>query len=68
MVDLLGRYYGVALQYFQRVTQGYQLLSTIFNVVMDAVVRNWVSLVAGAVAEPDGRGREVLHGATFFYA
>ena len=42
--------------------------STIFNVVMDAVVRNWVSLVAGAAEEPYVRGREVLHGATFFYA
>ena len=41
---------------------------TIFNVVMDAVVCNWISLVTGAVAEPDGRGREMLHGATFFYA
>ena len=61
-------YYGVALRDFRGVTQGYQFLPTIFNLVMDAVVRNWVSLVAGAVAEPDGRRREVLHGATFFYA
>ena len=44
------------------------MLSTIFNVVMDAVVRNWVSLVAGAAEEPYVRGREVLHGATFFYS
>ena len=50
-------YYGVVLRDFWGVTQGYQLSSTVFNVVMDAVVRNWVSLVVGAVAEPDGRGR-----------
>ena len=55
------------LREFRGVTQGYQLSSTFFNVVMDAVVRNWVPLVEGAVTEPYGRGREVLHGATFFY-
>ena len=68
MVDRTGGYQGVALQDFWGVIQGYQLLSTIFNVVMDAVVCNWISLVTGAVAEPDGRVREVLHGNTFFYA
>ena len=68
MVDRTGGYYGVALQDFGGVTQGEQLSSTIFNVVMDAVVCNWVSLVAGAAEEPYVRGREVLHGTTFFYA
>ena len=68
MVDCTGRYYGVALRDFWGVNQGYQLSSTIFNVVMDAVVRNWVSLVAGAVVEPDGMVREVLYCATLFYA
>ena len=67
MVDCTGRYYGVALQDFRGVNQGYQLSSTIFNVVMDEVVRNWVSLVAGDVVEPDGMVREVLYCATFFY-
>ena len=39
----------------------------IFNKVVDAVVRNWVSLMLGCVAEPDGRGKEVLYCVTFFY-
>ena len=41
---------------------------TIFNKVVDAVVRNWVSLVLGGVAELDGRGKEVLYCDTLFYA
>ena len=40
MVDPTGGYYGTALRDFWGVTQGYQLSPNIFNVVMDAVVRN----------------------------
>ena len=46
MVDQLGRYYGLALQGFQGVTQGDPLSPTIFNVVVDSVVRHWIMLVA----------------------
>ena len=67
MVDFTGGYYGVLLQDFRGVTLGYQLLPTISNNVVDIVVRNWVSLVEGCVTEPDGKGRELLHSATFFY-
>ena len=68
MVDRTGGYYGLALRYYRGVDQGYQFSSTIFNVVMNAVVRNWVSLVVEAVSEPGGRGGGVLHGATYLYA
>ena len=47
MVARTGRYYSAALQGFQGVNQGYLLSPTIFNNVVDAVVRNWVSLVFG---------------------
>ena len=63
-----GRYYATSLRSFQRLTQEYPFSPTIFNKVVDAVVRNWVSLVLGGVAELDGRGKEVLYCDTLFYA
>ena len=44
MMDHTGGYYGAGLRGLQGLNQGYPLSPTIFNVVMDAVVRNWVSL------------------------
>ena len=38
----MGGYYGKALQWFRGVTQGDPLSLDILNLVMDAVVRNWV--------------------------
>ena len=35
-------YYGNSFKGFRRVTQGEPLHPTTFNVVVDAVVRNWV--------------------------
>ena len=43
------------------------MLPAIFNVVMDAVVRTLVSLVAGGVGGPEGWGKEVLRCVTFIY-
>ena len=37
-----GGYYGLAFQGFRGVTQGYPLCPTVFNVVVDKVVRHWV--------------------------
>ena len=49
MVARAGGYYGTAFQGARRVTQGDPLSPTIFNVVMDAVVRHWVTgVIAGA--------------------
>ena len=48
-------------------TQGHSLFPTIFNAVVDTVVRNWVSLVAGYAGGQDRLGRGVIHRATFFY-
>ena len=36
--------------------------------VVDKVVRNWVSMVTGGVVGPFRWGREVLHRIAFFYA
>ena len=47
-------YYGEAFKGSRGVRQGDLLSPTIFNVVVDAVVRHWVTL---ALAEADKRGR-----------
>ena len=68
MVDHTGRYYGAGLRGLQGLNQGYPLSPTIFNVVMDAVVRNWVSLALGYEGGQDQSVRDVIYCATFFYA
>ena len=60
MVALTDRYYGVALRGFQGVTQGYPLSQTIFNVAVDSVICNWVSLVFGGAGGQEQWVREVL--------
>ena len=47
MVALTGQYYGAPFQGSHRVTHGDPLHPTIFNMVVDAVIRNWATLVAG---------------------
>ena len=68
MVDHAGGYYRESFQGFQGVIQGDPLIPTIFNLVVDAVVCHWVSLVAGGAGGQDGWGRAVLLRANFFYA
>ena len=63
----MGGYYGVALLVFWGLTQGYLLSPIIFNAVVDTVVRNWVSLVAGYGGVQERLEREVLHRTAFFY-
>ena len=43
---LAGGYYGTAFQGYQGMNHGGPLSLTIFNVVVGAVVRHWVSLLA----------------------
>ena len=59
MVDSMIRYYVVAFKDFRGLIQGELLSPTIFNVVVDAVVRHWFSLVAELEEYPEGRGMEV---------
>ena len=49
-------------------TQGDPLSPTIFNVVVDAVVRHWVMLAVEEAETRGERGREGRHQATLFYA
>ena len=47
--------------------QGYPLIPTICNIVVDAVVRHCISLVEGVVGGQYRWVEEVLHHAAFFY-
>ena len=53
MVARAGGYYGKAFKGERGVTQGDPLSPTIFNVVVDAVVRHWVN---GLVGEAEEKG------------
>ena len=68
MVARAGGYYGKAFKGERGFTQGDPLSPTIFNVVVDAVVRHWVN---GRVDKSEGKGetgREGWHQLTVFYA
>ena len=68
MVARAGGYYGPAFKRERAVTQGDPLFPTIFNVVMDAVVRHWVT---GVIADAEARGdlvKEGRHQTALFYA
>ena len=49
-------------------TQGNPLSPTIFNVVVDAVVRHWLLLATQESERSGERGRERRHQAALFYA
>ena len=67
IVARAGRYYRALFQGFWWVTQEDPLPSTILNLLVDAVVRHWISLATGGKGGHNGWGREVLHRAAFFY-
>ena len=52
MVARAGGYYGEAFKGARGLTQGEPLLPTIFNVVVDAVVRHWVTMLLAYDALP----------------
>ena len=51
-------YYGTGFKGARGVTQGDPLSPTIFNVVVDVVVRHWVTLAVEEAEKMGGRGRE----------
>ena len=53
MVARAGGYYSLAVNGVRGVTQGNPLSSTIFNVVVDAGVRHWVT---GVIVDAEARG------------
>ena len=68
MVAQAGGYYGTAFGGVRGVTQGDPMSPTIFNVMVDAVIRHWVT---GVLEESEARGelgQEGGHQAALFYA
>ena len=68
MVARAGGYYGTRFKGERGVTQGGPLSPTIFNVVVDAVVRHWVMLSVEEADTRGERGQEGRHQAALFYA
>ena len=68
MVARAGGYYGTAFRGERGVTQGDPLSPTIFNVVVIAVVRNWVNGLVEKVEGKGETGREGRHQSAVFYA
>ena len=68
MVARAGGYYMAAFKGAQGVTQGDLLPPTIFNVVVDAVVHHWVSVMVEGAEERGERGQEDRHQNYLFYA
>ena len=68
MVARAGSYYGKGFKEDRGVKQGDPLSPTIFNVVVDAVVRHWLQLATHEVERRGERGREGRHQAALFYA
>ena len=58
MVAREGSYYGKGFKGARGVTQGDPLSLTIFNVVVDAVVRHWLTIVVQEAERRGERGRE----------
>ena len=68
MVERAGVYYGTGFKGARGVTQGDPLSPTIFNVVLDAVVRHWVTLAVEDAEKRGERGKEGRHQATLNHA
>ena len=68
MVTRAGSYYGKGFKGGRGVTQGDPLSPTIFNVVVDAVVRHWLTTAVTEAEKRRDRGREGRHQAALFYA
>ena len=49
-------------------TQGNPLSPTIFNVVVDVVVRHWVTMALDEAEKRGDRGKEGRHKSSLFYA
>ena len=66
MVARAGSYYRKGFKGKRGVTQGDPLSPTIFNVVLDAVVRHWLTIAVKEAEKRGERGREGRHQAALF--
>ena len=63
-----GGYYGEGFKGGRGVTQGDPLSPTIFNVLVNVVVRHWLNIAVTEAEKRRERGREGRHQAALFYA
>ena len=68
MVAKSGGYFEPLFQEYHGVTQGNPLYPTVFNVVLDAVIRKWVMVVAMTEEGTEGIGEKIQDLEAFFYA
>ena len=68
MVAMVVGYYRTAFQGARGVTQVDPLSPTIFNLVVDAMVRNWLKVVVVGAEERGESGNGGRHQADLFYA
>ena len=68
MVSKAGGYFGHLFKGYRCVTRGDPLSQTIFNVVVDAVIRHWVTVVTPSAEGTGGLGLTIMDLATYFYA
>ena len=59
MVARYGCYFGSPFKGYRGFTQADPLTTTIFNMVVNAVIRHWVAVVVGEEAVPGSFGRSV---------
>ena len=68
MVARASIHYGLPLKGYRGVTQGYPPPPTIFSVVVEAVIRHWVAVVAATEEGMEGLGLLIWDLAEYFYA
>ena len=68
MVSNADGYFGRPLKGYRGVTQGNPLYPTIFNVVVDSVIRHWVTVVAPTDAGTVGLGLMIIDLEEYLYA
>ena len=68
MVERASRYYGDPFQGSWGANQGGPLSPRTLNLLVEAIVRNWVGMVVENKAIPDGFGYVVADKLEFFYA
>ena len=68
MVDRAGRYFGLPFTGYHGVTQGDLLSPTLFNMVVDSVIRDWVTVLVATKQGMEGLGLFIRDLAAYFYA
>ena len=68
MVTSVGRYFGLVFKGYRGVTQGDPLYPILFDIVVDAVIRHWVTAVASNEDGMEGIYLLIRDLADYFYS